>query len=68
MQLHVGGLVTETTVSTLPVHVTSSSVLISEHHNPVEVPESSFQPCSQLIRAIQAVDPLAPCSDFGKSL
>ena len=61
-QLHVGGLITEPTAGTVSSHPTptlSASILIPEPREHVEVPESSFQPCSQV------VDPLATCTDFG---
>ena len=70
MQLHVGGLITEPTAGTVSSHPTptlSASILIPEPREHVEVPESSFQPCSQLLSAMQVVDPLATCTDFGKS-
>lgn len=69
MQLYVGGLVTEATVGTVPSHgsTLNPGILIPQPNEEVEVPESSFQPCSQLVGAMQAVDPLATCTDFGKS-
>ena len=70
MQLHVGGLITESTAGTVSSHPTptlSASILIPEPREHVEVPESSFQPCSQLLSAMQVVDPFATSTDFGKS-
>lgn len=70
MQLHVGGLVTEPAADTIPTNAATTantSVLIPEPCQHVEVPESSFKPCSQLLAAMQTVNPLATCIDFGKS-
>ena len=70
MQLHMGGLITEPAAGAISSHSTptlSGSILIPEPREHVEVPESSFQPCPQLLSAIQVVDPLATCTDFGKS-
>ena len=72
MQLHVVGLLTEAPAVTVPSHVPSTlnpGILIPESNEAVEVPESTFQPCIQLIQAMEVVNPLATnLSDFGKSL
>lgn len=73
LQLHVVGLLTEdqAPINAVPSFISSTlnpGILLPEPNEGVDVPESSFEPCETLVRAMEVVDPLNNVTDFGKTL